>query len=78
MTCQVSYLVMFAYISMTLGDATNLSTFYISTKVLQKFRIWLVCMLYLEIISIDFGTDSLAKDAVTMLLILDFIFHELP
>ncbi|OMO79971.1 Patched [Corchorus capsularis] len=31
---KVSYLVMFAYISVTLGDAPRLSTFYISSKVL--------------------------------------------
>ncbi|CAL5378126.1 unnamed protein product [Camellia sinensis] len=29
----ISYLVMFAYISVTLGDAPHLSTFYISSKV---------------------------------------------
>ncbi|PPR89734.1 hypothetical protein GOBAR_AA30949 [Gossypium barbadense] len=33
-TIAVSYLVMFAYISITLGDASRLSTFYISSKVL--------------------------------------------
>ncbi|KAL6963597.1 NPC intracellular cholesterol transporter 1 [Sarracenia purpurea var. burkii] len=33
-TILVSYLVMFAYISVTLGDASRLSTFYISSKVL--------------------------------------------
>ncbi|XAR73057.1 hypothetical protein NMG60_11019915 [Bertholletia excelsa] len=33
-TILISYLVMFAYISVTLGDAPNLSTFYISSKVL--------------------------------------------
>ncbi|KAK8668376.1 hypothetical protein V6N13_105832 [Hibiscus sabdariffa] len=33
-TIVVSYLVMFAYISITLGDAPRLSTFYISSKVL--------------------------------------------
>ncbi|KAJ4829723.1 hypothetical protein Tsubulata_020732 [Turnera subulata] len=31
---EVSYLVMFAYISVTLGDAPRLSTFYLSSKVL--------------------------------------------
>ena len=30
---QVSYLVMFAYISVTLGDAPRLSSFYLSSKV---------------------------------------------
>ncbi|XP_039015297.1 LOW QUALITY PROTEIN: NPC intracellular cholesterol transporter 1-like [Hibiscus syriacus] len=34
MTIVVSYLVMFAYISITLGDEPRLSTFYISSKVL--------------------------------------------
>ncbi|KAK4759848.1 hypothetical protein SAY87_022979 [Trapa incisa] len=34
MTILLSYLVMFAYISVTLGDTPNLSTFYISSKVL--------------------------------------------
>ncbi|KAI8028562.1 NPC intracellular cholesterol transporter 1 [Camellia lanceoleosa] len=33
-TILISYLVMFAYISVTLGDAPHLSTFYISSKVL--------------------------------------------
>ncbi|XP_059647380.1 uncharacterized protein LOC132293774 isoform X2 [Cornus florida] len=33
-TILISYLVMFAYISLTLGDATHLSTFYLSSKVL--------------------------------------------
>lgn len=33
-TIVVSYLVMFAYISVTLGDAPRLSTFYLSSKVL--------------------------------------------
>ncbi|KAI8533267.1 hypothetical protein RHMOL_Rhmol11G0284500 [Rhododendron molle] len=33
-TILISYLVMFAYISVTLGDVPRLSTFYISTKVL--------------------------------------------
>uniref|UniRef100_A0A7N0U4X7 SSD domain-containing protein n=1 Tax=Kalanchoe fedtschenkoi TaxID=63787 RepID=A0A7N0U4X7_KALFE len=32
-TIAVSYIVMFAYISLTLGDTTRLSTFYLSTKV---------------------------------------------
>ena len=31
--CQISYLVMFAYISLTLGDSPRLSSFYISSKV---------------------------------------------
>lgn len=34
---QVSYLVMFAYISLTLGDTTHLSSIYISSKVLTHF-----------------------------------------
>ncbi|KAJ7967073.1 Niemann-Pick C1 protein-like [Quillaja saponaria] len=34
MTILVSYLVMFAYISVTLGDTSHLSSFYISSKVL--------------------------------------------
>ncbi|CAM8904452.1 unnamed protein product [Rhodiola kirilowii] len=33
-TVAVSYLVMFAYISLTLGDTSRLSTFYLSTKVM--------------------------------------------
>lgn len=33
-TILISYLVMFIYISLTLGDATHLSTFYLSSKVL--------------------------------------------
>ncbi|XP_022975981.1 Niemann-Pick C1 protein-like isoform X1 [Cucurbita maxima] len=33
-TILISYLVMFAYISLTLGDRPNLSTFYVSSKVL--------------------------------------------
>ncbi|KAJ4827497.1 hypothetical protein Tsubulata_027977, partial [Turnera subulata] len=33
-TILISYLVMFAYISLTLGDAPRLSTFYVSSKVL--------------------------------------------
>ncbi|KAM7253416.1 hypothetical protein ACFE04_026034 [Oxalis oulophora] len=33
-TIAISYLVMFAYISLTLGDAPHLSSFYISSKVL--------------------------------------------
>ena len=31
---QISYLVMFAYISLTLGDAPRFSSYYISSKVL--------------------------------------------
>lgn len=30
---QISYLVMFAYISLTLGDTPHFSSFYISSKV---------------------------------------------
>ncbi|XP_056177183.1 uncharacterized protein LOC115669675 isoform X1 [Syzygium oleosum] len=36
-TILISYLVMFAYISLTLGDAPRLSSFYISSKVLLGF-----------------------------------------
>ncbi|KAK1304424.1 hypothetical protein QJS10_CPB11g02148 [Acorus calamus] len=44
-TILISYLVMFAYISVTLGDAPHLSTFYISSKVLLGLSGILVVML---------------------------------
>ncbi|KAM7479507.1 hypothetical protein LguiA_027720 [Lonicera macranthoides] len=44
-TILVSYLVMFAYISVTLGDAPRFSTFYLSTKVLLGLSGVLVVML---------------------------------
>ncbi|XP_022762939.1 Niemann-Pick C1 protein isoform X4 [Durio zibethinus] len=44
-TIVVSYLVMFAYISITLGDAPRLSTFYISSKVLLGFSGVILVML---------------------------------
>ncbi|KAJ8618328.1 hypothetical protein MRB53_014514 [Persea americana] len=44
-TILISYLVMFAYISMTLGDTPQLSTFFISSKVLLGLSGVLVVML---------------------------------
>ncbi|XWS55186.1 hypothetical protein CRYUN_Cryun10bG0153000 [Craigia yunnanensis] len=44
-TIIVSYLVMFAYISVTLGDAPRLSTFYISSKVLLGLSGVIIVML---------------------------------
>ncbi|KAF8405539.1 hypothetical protein HHK36_010446 [Tetracentron sinense] len=44
-TILISYLVMFAYISVTLGDAPHLSSFYISSKVLLGLSGVMVVML---------------------------------
>ncbi|CAN1781821.1 NPC intracellular cholesterol transporter 1 [Linum perenne] len=44
-TILISYLVMFAYISLTLGDTPNLSSFYISSKVLLGLTGVLLVML---------------------------------
>ncbi|KAF9608782.1 hypothetical protein IFM89_011551 [Coptis chinensis] len=44
-TILISYIVMFAYISLTLGDAPQLSSFYISSKVLLGLSGVLVVML---------------------------------
>lgn len=45
---QVSYLVMFAYVSVTLGDAPRLSSFYLSSKV-WFYSSFKLCLIFIHL-----------------------------
>ncbi|KAK3010810.1 hypothetical protein RJ639_011494, partial [Escallonia herrerae] len=71
-TILISYLVMFAYISVTLGDSSNLSTFYISSKVLLGLSGVMVVMLSV-LGSVGFFSAIGVKSTLIILEVIPFL-----